>query len=117
MNDSGSSNIEQRVLVLPSTTKDFELTRDILERAGIECVVCVGLDDLNKKVREGAGALLIVEEVLAGAEDQQLARYVEEQPSWSDLPLLVLARTGADSTRIAAAMDRLGNVTVLERPL
>lgn len=117
MNDLGSSNIELRVLVLSATSKDFELTREILQRAGIDSVQCSNLDDLCAEIREGVGAVLVVEEILADAEGGELARYIAEQPSWSDLPLLVIARAGADSTRIAEAMDRLGNVTVLERPI
>src|SRR5690606_7011506 len=36
---------------------------------------------------------------------------------WSDLPVLVLARPGADSGVIREAMERIANVTVIERPL
>jgi signal transduction histidine kinase len=68
-------------------------------------------------LNEGAGAVLIAEEALAAGEHDELSRYIAGQPSWSDLPLLVLARAGADSARIALAMEKLGNVTVLERPL
>src|SRR5262249_41368785 len=42
--------------------------------------------------------------------------WLASQPPWSDLPLIILARPGADSASVAQAMDRLGNVTVLERP-
>jgi len=39
------------------------------------------------------------------------------QPAWSDLPILVLARPGADSITVGEAVASLGNVTLLERPL
>jgi signal transduction histidine kinase len=120
MNDFGSSpstNPELRVLILPSTQKDFELTREILNRAGIQSMACSDPIELCKEIREGVGAVMLAEEVLARDEQSEVARYIAEQPSWSDLPLLVLARPGADSALIAKAMDRLGNVTVLERPL
>lgn len=117
MNDIQAPNTESRVLVLPSTPKDFGLTREILERAGVESVQCSDVDDLCKKMLDGVGAVLIVEEALARTENQDLFDHLAGQPSWSDLPVLVLARAGADSARIAVAMDKLGNVTVLERPL
>jgi signal transduction histidine kinase len=117
MNDAAAHNIELRVPLLTSTSKDAELTRGILHRAGIDSLSCKDLKDLCAKLREGAGAALIVEEALAGENDEMLARYVDEQPFWSDLPLLVLARPGADSSKVASAMDKLGNVTVLERPI
>src|SRR5262249_42514643 len=64
----------------------------------------------------GAGAVLLGEEAVGLGEDSPLDAYLRRQPPWSDLPVLVLARTGADSAIVARAMDRLGNVTVLERP-
>lgn len=119
MNDASTHNIELRVPILTSTLKDCELTCEILQRAGIGTVPCTDLNDLCSKVREGAGAALIVEEALLGEHehDDLLACYVAGQEPWSDLPLLVLARPGADSIKVSAAMDRLGNVTVLERPI
>jgi signal transduction histidine kinase len=117
MNDSAASDVELRVPILTSTPKDAELTSDILHRAGIDTVPCKNVDDLCARLREGAGAALVVEEALAGEHDEPLQTCIADQPSWSDLPLLVLARAGADSAKVAAAMDRLGNVTVLERPM
>lgn len=117
MNDAATHNIELRVPILTSTLKDCELTGEILRRAGIDTVSCKDIKDLCAKLHEGAGAVLIVEEVLVPEHDELLTSYVREQPSWSDIPLLVLARPGADSVGVASAMDKLGNVTVLERPI
>jgi signal transduction histidine kinase len=66
---------------------------------------------------EGAGALLVVEEVVSGAAMQPLKRFVEAQPGWSDLPVLVLTKRGADSLEAQRAVEHLGNVTLLERPV
>jgi signal transduction histidine kinase len=116
MYDFSSTSIEWRVLVLSATPKDFELTRGVLERAGVQSVPCTGVDDLCRKIGEGAGAVIVVEEAMSGESGAMCAGFLAKQPSWSDLPILVLARTGADSPGVAAAMDKLGNVTVLERP-
>ena len=40
-----------------------------------------------------------------------------EQPPWSDLPVLVLTRRGADSAALDEAVRTFGNVTLLERPV
>lgn len=117
MNDVGSQNLGLRVLVLAATPKDLALTRDILSQARVECCGCSSLDDLTESLSDGAGAILIPEEALVGTQTNRLARYLDEQPSWSDLPVMVLARPGADSAGVATAMDRYGNVTVLERPM
>jgi PAS domain S-box-containing protein len=61
--------------------------------------------------------VLIAEESVVHSGDQSLTEWLARQPPWSDLPVLVLARPGADSAGVAQAMDMLGNVTVLERPV
>jgi signal transduction histidine kinase len=68
------------------------------------------------KSRLGAGALLVAEEELSNGAQQRLAELILRQPPWSDLPVLVLTRHGADSQAAQRAVETLGNVTLLERP-
>ena len=68
-----------------------------------------------EQLTAGAGAVLIAEEAVHGG-DGCLAEWLGRQPPWSDLPVLILARAGANSVAVARAMEELGNVTVLERP-
>ncbi|HEY2774882.1 MAG TPA: ATP-binding protein [Candidatus Binatia bacterium] len=107
---------ELRMLALAPTEKDAALTARILGDAGIEANCFLAIRELCAELDDGAGALLLPEEVLAGEEQYRLAQWMARQPPWSDLPVLVLARHGADSEAIARAMGLLGNVTVLERP-
>ena len=62
---------------------------------------------------------MLAEEALLERDRERalLAKFLAEQPPWSDLPLLVLTHPGADSPAVLQAMDDLGNVTLLERPL
>jgi PAS domain S-box-containing protein len=107
---------EQRILVLAPTAKDAVLTRSVLDRAAVTSVVCTSLEDLCAELETGVGAVLLAEETVLESRSNCLSAWLARQPPWSDLPLLILARTGADSAAVAAAMDLLGNVTVLERP-
>ena len=107
---------EQRVLVLAPTAKDADLTRSIIGRAGVECVTCENLESIVEHLDAGAGAVLLVEEAIAPGEAIAWNAGSRRQPQWSDLPVLILARPGADSAGVAESMDLLGNVTVLERP-
>ena len=59
---------------------------------------------------------MIAEEAFA-EHDQRLAGMISRQPPWSDLPVLLLTRQGADSAAVALAMENLGNVTLIERPV
>ncbi len=104
------------MLVLAPTGKDAALTRGVFDRAGIPCLCCGDLEEICAQVERGAGALLLPEEAIDQDRKNCLVEWLGRQPAWSDLPVLVLARPGADSAAVAQAMDLLGNVTVVERP-
>ena len=106
-----------RVLLRAATKKDAVVTRSVLERAGIASQRCVSVEAMVAAIHEGAGALLLAEECLNDPAAHDLFHALKHQAPWSDLPVLVLARQGADSRAVAAAMDLPANVTVLERPM
>jgi PAS domain S-box-containing protein len=108
---------EQRVLLLAPIGKDATLAGSILARAGVTCVTCPDLAQLCDELERGAGTALLAEEAIVPEHYGRLIAWLAHQPPWSDLPLLVLARPGADSAAVAQAMDLLGNITVLERPI
>ena len=112
-----SAATDARALVLAATSRDGELAGDVLRSAGVCTEVCPSFDMLLSAIREGAAVALIAEETLSTAHTNALARLLSRQPPWSDLPLLVLARPGADSAELGDAVRSLGNVTLLERPL
>jgi two-component system CheB/CheR fusion protein len=109
-------NPEQRVLIRAPTQLDATLTKAILERGGIACHVCSHLAEICAELDRGAGALLLAEEVLYGDQREPLIQWIQRQPKWSDLPILLVARAGADSPAVAESVESLGNVSVLERP-
>jgi signal transduction histidine kinase/ActR/RegA family two-component response regulator len=108
---------DQRVLALVPTAKDSSITHSLLSGAGIAVTLLNSFDSLLDALGDGAAAILIPEEVLISPKSQRLRDYLDAQPQWSDLPVLVLARPGADSAASGDAVRTLGNVTLLERPL
>lgn len=108
---------DRRVLVLAATARDAALTGEVLTAAGIDVVRCSGFDELLAGIPAGAAAVVIAEETLASDRRAALEAAIGQQPPWSDLPVLILARPGADSDEVGAAVAALGNVTLLERPL
>ena len=107
----------QRVLLLLGTARDTKLTCELMERDGIGCHACSTAAGLREEIDRGAGAVLVAEECLDQGAQQALLQVLDGQPAWSDLPILVLARAGADSIAVGNALASLGNVTLLERPL
>lgn len=108
--------MQNRVLILAPIGRDAELTTGVLGAAGIASKTCTTITDLMRELENGAGAVLTVEEAL-GVALQPLAGFIERQPPWSDIPILVLTHRGADTPALWHALDMLGNVTLLERPV
>ncbi len=120
MTSAAPANLEDRVLIFAPIGRDAELTRDLLERASIACDVCRSISALVETFdRVGGGALLLTEEALDEREFPVLMTMLEEQPPWSDVPVLLFAGApGADITvRAIRSIETLRNVTLLERPI
>ncbi|WP_082765692.1 MULTISPECIES: sensor histidine kinase [unclassified Phenylobacterium] len=109
----------ERVLILAPYGRDAPVAAAVLREAGLEAEICPDLQTVRRECEAGAGAALIVEEVLQEDDYAPLARWVESQPPWSDFPVIVLARRGGGLERNPAAERygrALGNVSFLERP-
>jgi signal transduction histidine kinase/ActR/RegA family two-component response regulator len=112
-----TGELERRVLLLLPTARDNRLACEVLERGGVPSAGCRDAHDLADRLAQGAAAVVVGEEWLPRGVETELAQVVARQPQWSDLPVLVMARTGVDSPQVARAIAQLGNVTVLERPI
>ena len=108
---------KERVLLLTPTPADAMLSENILREAGLPCHVCNDIREVSRELRLGAGAVLLTEEVYSSRDVFYLVEAVRGQDHWSDIPILLLSSSGADSPAAAWAMEMLGNVTVLERPI
>jgi len=117
VNEQERAARDRRVLLLAPTSRDAALTQELLSAAGIPVDVCSTFLEIVQKLKEGAAAILIPEEAVSHAHNEALCEVLAAQPPWSDLPVLVLARPGADSVELNEAARVFGNVTLLERPL
>jgi PAS domain S-box-containing protein len=116
--DARRVQLERRVLILAPIGRDAHLAREILAENGVRALACRDLENLVDEIEEGAGAVLISEEALrTPTELHYLGDRLSRQPTWSDLPVLLLASPGADSGAVRQAVRSLGNVTLLERPV
>ena len=114
----GASDLERRLLLVTPTARDERTTLALLTRQQIPATPCASADDLLAELQRGAAAIVIPEELVhARATNERLCALLEQQPAWSDLPVLVLAHSGASSAASGEAVRTLGNVTLLERPV
>jgi PAS domain S-box-containing protein len=97
------------------TVRDAERTIAALRTAGIHGLPCADLDDLCRRIEDGAGAALLTEDALARDRDGCVADALQRQPPWSDFPLILLARDARDD-RPRAYRESM-NVSLVERPV
>jgi PAS domain S-box-containing protein len=88
----------------------------MLSQNGFECHTCSSFGDVVVELGRGATGLIMPEEGLGIPESVDLMRWVDQQPTWSDLPIILLTRQGIESPLVTRGMQTLGNVTLLERP-
>ena len=115
MNELQGEALERRLLVLAPVGKDAWLIEAMLSKDAVACTGCADVDSLARELERGAAAILVTEEALP--RDGRLAEIIDRQPPWSDLPVLILTHAGANSTIVTQAVQALGNVTLLERPV
>jgi PAS domain S-box-containing protein len=108
---------DERILVLAPTSSDAILSQSILCEARLASHDCANLHALITEWEAGAGALLLTEEVLQRRDVRHLVNKIRDQLPWSDLPIILLSAVRTTATATAEAVDLLGNVTILERPV
>ena len=115
MSDLPLERLERRVLILAPVGRDATLVESLLRSEGLECHTCTDLSNLVDEIARGVAAVIVSEEALVEG-DARFPALLARQPAWSDLPVLLLTRPGADSAFVERATSILGNVTLLERP-
>jgi len=134
--DAAPARTGLTVLVLAPTGRDGALICNALESAGIPALavdqaatlVTRLADEVERDGPPELGAILSTDDALGVDWAARLAEVLELQPTWSDLPLVLLASSvpiageqrWGGSRSPAAVADRLtgrGNVTVLDRPV
>jgi signal transduction histidine kinase/CheY-like chemotaxis protein len=107
----------ERAIILAPLGRDGQIALMLLREAGFDGVVCAGLVELCRELEQGAGLLLISAEALLGVDLDPLLGLIEQQPAWSDLPIVLLTHHGGPEQNPASRFGpQLGNVTFLERP-
>jgi signal transduction histidine kinase len=113
------SQHEFRAVVVAPTGRDAELICNLLTARGISCVNSHTTADALVELKMGAGAVIIAEEAIGVSDIDRWSQAIADQPSWSDLPIIVLTFAGSLSfinQTSDLVRQRLGNVVLLERP-
>lgn len=107
------------VLLLALSPSDGSAVVRAMAEAGIATKLC-GVGDLSNEVQAGFGAIVLAEEAMSEQLVRKLAALIEEQPIWSDIPLVILTRPKREvSTNWGLIRNDPSNrnATFLERPM
>jgi signal transduction histidine kinase len=108
------------ILILAPVGRDAKACAQLIEKAGLPTEICVDSGALPERLDDGVIAVVVAEEALYGRALDPLAAWVQTQPPWSDQPFIVFTNRN-EGPKFAAfrrqLVDRLQNVSFLERPL
>lgn len=109
----------ERILILAPTGRDASLAAQALQSAGIASETFTDMERLCDGIKEAAGAVMITEEALSMKAMECLADALDNQPPWSDLPLIIFTSQPAVDMgpRSFEQLGRRANVTLVERPI
>ena len=109
--------VSERAIILAPLGRDSSLALMMLNEAGFSGVAATNLLMLCNELDQGAGLLIIAAEALLGVDLEPLLEYLQQQPAWSDLPIVLLTHHGGCEQSASSHLSaRLGNITLLERP-
>jgi PAS domain S-box-containing protein len=109
----------ERAVIFAPMGRDASVAAALIREAGYHANICGDLAALMGEIEGGAGLAVIAEEAIKTADLRGLMRWLNEQPSWSDFPIVLLTHQGGGPERNpdAARLGQvLGNVTFIERP-
>jgi signal transduction histidine kinase len=108
---------DERVVVIAPLGADASAIATLLNERGFHCRVC---DETQRVIDEIANiaALVMTEEALEFSSTATLIAALQNQPPWSELPLVILTSSGSQSVNMLnTAAKAAGSVTLLERPI
>src|SRR5688500_18994774 len=120
MDEALALSLTTDVVVLAPTGRDALLAQRLLEEADFRVTVAADINALCNAITERSGVLLIAEEALHRTGRERLLAALANQPTWSDIPIIILTGEGELTRAIPEALQALAagaNVTLLERPV
>jgi len=114
-----SGDRSESILVVAPIGRDAELTCAQLTAHGMRCRKCRDVREVAERIGEGAGAIVATEEALHVNDVYVLGRALNEQPAWSEIPIVILTGTtpAGAKPRPLDGISRRTNVTLVDRPV
>jgi signal transduction histidine kinase/CheY-like chemotaxis protein len=116
---TAADDFSERILILAPVGRDASAAAALLDQGGLSSRICADFRELEQALEEGAGAVLVTEEAFARFSYENLLSWIDRQPPWSDVPVVLLTsgRGVSRLSRMEGLMAALRNVSLLERPV
>lgn len=115
--DGRGNSDSYSVTILSPTPQDADMCGKILHGEGLKAELVTSIHGLVQSIREGTGVIVVAQEFLNGESLEHLRLALQSQPTWSDVPIIVLLSGRESSSQQIADWLSLGHVMLLERPL
>jgi signal transduction histidine kinase/ActR/RegA family two-component response regulator len=109
-------NQERKVLVLPPTRRDGDVTRALLKDVGLDCDIVGNARMLASQMNTSIGAVVLTDAAVADPGLSSVMDALDHQPQWSDMPVILLSKPEMRSPADKRRFGKLTNLTVLDRP-
>ncbi|XBT46153.1 response regulator [Pseudomonas viridiflava] len=110
---ASSLALDERVLILAPPPLAADTAR-LLACAGIDSLCAIDLANLQACLAEGAGLAIIDEQVFNQGPSALLQAFIDQQPSWSDLPIVLLSQ--GKQAAMGSTNHPVGNLVLLVAP-
>lgn len=104
-------------IVVAPAGRDANVIGELLKSASLGYIIDPNGEDLLKALATGdAAGAIMTDDSIARLDVDALHDAIEDQPTWSDFPFILLTRRG-EPRQGSRVIEQMANVTVLERPL
>lgn len=110
-------DVQGDVLIFTPFGKDANLICRALNAVRISTKVCSNIFEFCDSINDDVCAALVTNEVLNGQAYQHLIGRLIKQPSWSDLPIIILSNDKNNTESLMENLADWANISILERPL
>jgi PAS domain S-box-containing protein len=110
------TSLERKVLILPPTRRDGAVTCALLRDVGLDCDVMANARMLASQIGTSVGAVVLTDAIVADPGFYSVLDAIDQQPQWSDVPVILLSSAEAHSETDQSRFRKLTNLTLLDRP-
>lgn len=111
------SDVAPSVVFHTPSGGDQHLIAELLTRNELQSIKCESFDELIQQAEAGTGSIIVAEEALYGDGVSRLGEILDDQPAWSELPLIVLRGGDGRADGNMQPLLRRGGVRWLNRPI